>query len=43
MKDRARVVYVTTEEMRKIDDIAIREFQVEESGFTLSNHAWRVC
>ncbi len=29
MKERAGVVYVTAEEMRKIDDIAIREFQMD--------------
>ena len=29
MQERAGVVYVTAEEMRRIDDIAIREFQVD--------------
>ncbi len=31
MKERAQVIYVTTEEMRKIDDITVREFQVDLS------------
>ncbi len=29
MQERAGVVYVTAEEMRRIDDAAIREFQVD--------------
>ena len=29
MQERAGIVYVTAEEMRKIDDMSIREFQVD--------------
>lgn len=41
MQEKAGIVYVTAEEMRKIDDVAIREFQVDV--LLMMENAGRAC